>query len=184
MIDLQTSEIIIPASRLASLTRYFETVKKQKKKKYINQKTNYCIIYDTVIKSPWLWTSGKYIFDVMEERWWFTYASWEVTIPRDWIYYVWFMVNRYINQIGYTEMTLDQTLQKSSVTFPVFSSIDNNSWPCTLWASNIIRLAKNEKISISYHIWNSWVPWAWASTIDDYSQNRLMIFELPTLSIS
>lgn len=168
-------------SRLSNINRFYETQHEGTITTMIQNASIYCILSDTAVKTYSWWSTGTYAFDNMQEYWWFTVSSGQVDIPKDGIYYVGCMINRYQENIQMVQIELNHTNQKSSCTL---HTENNNYGYSTLWFGNIIRLSKGEKIYITYSI--QW-PYSWSSyanTIGDYTQNKLMIFEMPTLSIN
>lgn len=165
-------------SRLSNMTRFFETVYKDKRSILKENTAWYFIANDTSNKTFTLPSTGIYQRDATQEKWGFIYSAWEVTIPKDWWYYIGYMINIY--QIHVPSVVFTCKGITSSSEFP---NERDNYWYATLWSSWMYQLTKDEKISITYNIsaWSSYSPNG-VNTI--YNATKLMIFEMPTLSIN
>lgn len=175
--NTETTPIPEADSRLSNINRFYETQHEWTTSSMRQKTAIYCILNDTAVKTYTWWSTGTYVFDNMTESWWFTLVSNQVNIPQDWRFYVGTMTNWYQYNLWQILIELKPTWQKSAC------SLLNNIrsyWYPTLWMSNILKLAKNDKIYITYDIQGLWS----ANTVWDYTQNRLMIFEMPFLSIN
>lgn len=178
--DIQITEIPAQVDRLSSTVRFFETQYKSEKQTRQENRAVNCILSDTAITNFTLWTTGLYEFDTFVEYGWFTVSGWEVTIPKDWVYYIGYMINIYQIHVWDVEFKLLDLKSNSQVSWS-----GGNYWYATLWSSAMVSLTKGQKISITYTIWSStWYSPAEVYTVWDYTQNKLFIFEMPTLSIN